>query len=382
MDNRIPFGALFINEWIKIWNRKRRLAIWATLVIVLIMVALAWQSQRQNFNSQQQQVAGLTQEISSLRQAMNAAPKKVRPSMRMQIQQLEQQLNSLKQNGGAIPSDSAQLSSLQSSLSQEPSFQRGGTLEQIAVIKYDQAHGILFNSGGDGGWRLVGQAFGSSAAIIYALLTVGLVGDSVAGEREQGTIAFLFLHTGSRPKAYLAKMAAAIAMVWSVVAAGAAATLLLGGLALGWGNPLGGQAVAVKVGEAALSNTHEVFPAVQVFHIIPQWSYDVLAVVLTMASLALVTSVLVAISRLFKSPTVSVIIGIVVVLSGMLVRLAGAVGMVDPMAYYPLLADFNGQLAQQNNSIANSLINGALVFALWALAATVYGAETFGKIEP
>ncbi len=373
------FWAIVQDELQKNWARRGRALIIALVLLVAGTGLFSWHTYHSFENSQQnsqQAVAQTRQQIARTEAEIKTAPPSKRAALKQEVAQDSAMLQQMQtSSGGAAVNEPAQIRSLASGLTSIPKDQRGPTLEQLMLARYRVAHGqSVYNPAVDGGWRLVGLVFSGQALILFALLAVVMASDAVSAELQSGTWGILLLHAPRRIQLYLAKWSAALITVWLWVAASAVGLFLLASALMGIGSPwsphvLGPRLVAVQQG----GGVPTVSVAVQNFHLIPQWSFDLLALGLAMLTLGGLVTVLMALSVLTRSTVWSLIIGVLLVISGIFAPILGHYGVYDPALSLPLMAVWTGSLALQDNILSFNMPTALLVTGLWACAALVAG---------
>ncbi len=276
-------------------------------------------------------------------------------------------------NGGTV-NERLQVQSLQKSLSTIPT-QRGSTLEQLALARYRVSHGIIYyNPAADSGMRLVGLVFGGDTIVLFALIAVVVASDTVSSELHSGTWGILLLHAPKRRQVYLAKWGAALLILWGFMIAATVGIFAFSSVLMGIGSTVAPHVVGtVTTLIPENAGPSLVLPAQQIFHIIPQWSYDLLALVLAMLTLGGFVTLLVSLSVVTRSTVWSLIIGVLVVMSGFFAPLLGPESVLDPAVSFPLISDWTGTLAMQDNVRALTLGTGLAVTIIWAVATLAVG---------
>ncbi len=138
---------------------------------------------------------------------------------------------------------------------------------------------------------------------------------------------------------------------------------------LGAGSAIMPHVVGLRLAVTPGSVSPQLRVPVQVFHILPQWSYDLAALGLAMLAMGSLVAIAVALSMLTRSTVFSLIVGAVLVLSMVLAHLAGPSALADPALHLPLIEDWTGTLAMQYDLIGMTLRNGLAVVLAWTLVA-------------
>lgn len=375
------FRAVFHNEIEKIWIKRGKALIMALIILVagvsLFSAHTAHQNDQQaieNAQNNRQAAAQMRQQMGQTQRALQSAPQAKKPALQQQMAQEQQALQQMHESNGGIVNERLQVQSLQTSLSTIPT-QRGSTREQLALARYRLSHGLTYyNPAADSGMRLVGLVFGGDSIALFALIAVVIASDTVSSELQSGTWGILLLHAPRRRQVYLAKWAAALVIVWGFMIAATGGIFAFGSVLMGIGNAAAPHVVGtVTTLIPQTGGPPLVVPAQQVFHIIPQWAYDLLALALALLTLGGFVTLLVSLSVVSRSTVWSLSIGILVVLSGFFAARLGPEGVLDPAVSFPLISDWTGTLAMQDNVRALSLGMGLAVTTIWAAGALAAG---------
>lgn len=367
------FAALYRNEVEKLVAHRGRLLWIALLVIALGGSFLVYHSQASQRHMMAQSLAAAHQQVTHDRQALKQATGPKKSALQRQLKADEQNLQQMKQQN-ENQNEVQLVRELKANLQQTPKAQRGSGLEQVATAQYLINHGITeYNPSAESGYRLVGQIFGGTALLVFALLTVGIGGDRVSQEIEAGTWGGLLLHAPARTKIYLAKLSASLTVVFGFLIASALVFFLLASLLFGLGSPMVPHVVGLHLTAQPGTVPPQLLVSRQAFHIIPQWLYDLSALGLALVALGVLTAIMVALSMAFRSTIVAFIVGAVMVISGVLVRNVGSLAVIDPVTHIALMKDWTGALAFQLGMKGLTLGIGLLVVGSWAVAAIGFG---------
>lgn len=380
-SNPPTFRAVFRNEIEKIWI-KRGKALIIALIILIAGVSLVsahtyhqnYQQETENAQNDQQAATQMRQQMAQTQRALKSVPQGKKRALQQQLTQQQQALQQIQESNGGTVNERLQVRNLQNSLSAIPT-QRGPLLEQLALARYRVAHGLLsYNPAADSGMRLVGLVFGGDTLVLFALMAVVIASDTVSSELHSGTWGILLLHAPRRRQVYLAKWAAALLFLWGFMLAAAVGIFAFSSVLMGVGSTLGPHVVGmVTTLLPQTAGPSLVVPAPQVFHIIPQWSYDLLALALAMLSLGGFVTLLVGLSVVTRSTVGALIIGVLVLISGFFAALVGPASLLDPAVSFPLISDWTGTLAMQDNARALTLGTGLAVTLIWAAASLAVG---------
>ncbi len=367
MTSHRLFPALLHNELEKIWAHRGKALIIAFIIIVFGGSFIAYKNYHGMQQSYQSSVSfAKTQVIQDQHQLAHLQGSQ-RRAMQVQLRAARSILKQAERNSFFSTNVAQQIASFQKSLKSTPARFQGVTREQLAMDHYRIHHGITqYHPSARGGYRLVGQVFAGSTMVLLALIALGISADRVSSEMESGTWGGLLLHAPRRRPVYLAKLAASLIATWSFMAAVAVGFFVTAGLLLGFGNPNNPHVVGIKLVVASQSSGTSVLTPVQPFHLIPQWSYDLLALGLAMLSIGALVCIFIALSMVTRSTVFSLIVGAILILSGVLARVAGSVSVIDPAVHLPLMADWTRLLAMQYNVAAWSLKTGLIVILGWA----------------
>jgi hypothetical protein len=372
------FHAVFRNEMEKIWARRGK-ALLAALIVLIAGAGLfslhTYQETQNNMQSMRQSVVQMRQQVDKTRRALQAAPAGKRAALRQQITQENLTIQQMEESSNTSVNERSQVRQLTPELSTLPVTQQGITMEQLALARYRISHGqSYYNPASDGGWRLVGLIFAGPAIMLFALLAVLIVSDTVSSELQSGTWGILLLHAPRRMQVYIGKWSAAVVTIWMFMAVTAHGIFAFGSALMGMGSSLAPHVlnprlVSMQTGGGFLT----VVPSAQVFHLIPQWSYDLLALGLAMLTLAGLATLLIALSVITRSTFWSLIIGVLVVLSSLFSVGLGHWAVLDPTLSLPLISEWTGAMAMQDNMLTLNVQMGMLVTVFWALAAMIAG---------
>lgn len=376
-QNQPLFWALFHNEIEKLWARRGKSLIIALILIVAGATLLAQHNEQQYLTQTQANIGGARQQVAQIRNLLAKAPANQKAQLTQQLQFAE---SALQQD---LPQGSkAEIASLASAVKTSAPSQKGTMLEQLALARYRLHHDVVGYAQANGGFRQPGLIFSGEAILLFALMAVAVASDIFSGELEGGTWGMLLLHAPRRGRVYFAKFSAALSVVWAFMVAAAIGLFGFGGLLMGFGSANAPHAVGVKITAFHEPGYTQVLPAIQAFHLVPQWSYDLMALGLAMLALGGFVSLLIALSILTRSTVLSLVIGVVMVLSGVFVaHLLGSLGVFDPALHFPLIADWTGSLATQNTLPSLSLGMGLAVTLVWALAAIIVGVWTIRRLD-
>lgn len=363
------FSALYRNELEKLWAHRGRTLVIVFLVMVLGGTFLIYHAQQASASAVQQSVAFQKAQVIQTRRQLRHATGKTKQMLQSQLQQQEQGIQQMEHQTNVVHVPQ-QVRSLEDGLKTTPAAFKGQALESLATDRYMVAHGLVtFNPQAENGWRIVGQVFSSAALLLFALLAVGISGDRISSEMEGGTWGILLLHAPRRVHIYLAKLLASVTVMWGFMIATAAGFFAAISAVMGVGSAMVPHVVGLHLTVAPGSVPPQLRVPVQVFHILPQWSYDLAALGLAMLALGSLVAIAVALSMLTRSTVFSLIVGAVLVLSMVLAHLAGRIALIDPALHLPLMEDWTGTLAMQYDLVGLTLRNGLLVVLTWALAA-------------
>ncbi len=367
------FAALYRNEVEKLMAHRGRLLWIAFLVIVLGGSFLVYHGQASQRQMMAQNLTMARQQVNHDRQALKHATGINKSALKSQLRADEKNLQQMQQQNGA-QNEVQLVKELKANLRQTPKQNRGSALEQVATAQYLIDHGMTeYNPSKQSGYRLVGDIFGGTALLIFALLAVGIGADRISQEVEAGTWGGLLLHAPVRTKIYLAKLCASLTVVFGFVIASAVVFFLLGSLLFGLGSPMVPHVVGIHLTAWPGTVPPQLAVPVQAFHIIPQWLYDLSALGLALVALSVLTAMMVALSMAFRSTIVAFIAGALLVISGVLTRSAGSLAVIDPATHIALIEDWTGALAFQMGMKGLTLGIGLLVVGCWALAAIGFG---------
>lgn len=373
--SRWPFGALYRNELEKLWAHRGRALLIAWVLIVGVGSFMAYQGYQNSQNNLRNAVAAARQQEAQVRLDLKQASGKQKVQLQSQLASLQSMVQQV-QSSGATVNTRREIKQLRTQLQGESGAARGSTLELLAQDQYRLAHGITnyhANVGGSSGLQLVGAAFSGMAVMVFAIVALGVAADRIAVEMEGGTWGPLLLHAPKRRQVYAAKLLAALTVVWVFMAAAALGFFLLGSWWMGMGTAMAPQVVGVNVHSQLLGTYTEMVILAQHFHIIPQWTFDLIALALSMLAEGGLVAIVMALSMVTRSTVFSLVLGVVLVLSGLAAHAFGMLAVLDPTVHLPLIADWTGALAQQYGVPNLSLANGLMVVGGWTAAAVAFG---------
>lgn len=383
-SNNPAWKAVFHNELEKLWAHRGRTLVIAFLLMVLGGTFLTYQS----YQSQQAQIAGSIRtahaEVVQWERQVRHATGAEKQQLEASIHGTQSYLRQAKAHGDAI-NEAQNLADLKVQSKHEPAgVPRGTTLEQLALARAMLAHGIKFdNPNVPTGFGFIGSVFASTAMLLFGLVAAGLASDRVSAELEGGTWGVLLLHAPRRATLYWGKLAASLVMTWLFMLAVAVGFFALISVVVGMG--VADTPVLVGVHVKVLQPHAPLAPTVQVFHTIPQWGYDLLAVGLAMLAVGALVTISLALSLLTRSTVFSLIVSAVLVISTVLAeivaRFAGWLAVIDPAVHLPLIGDWTGQLAMQYTLPALSLPVGMAVLLAWAAAALAAGVTLTRRLD-
>lgn len=374
------FGAIFRNELAKNWARRGRALIIALIILIAGAGLFSWHTYHQFENSQQntqQAVAQARKQLAQMQHQLTIAPASKRAALREAVMQQATMVQQMQEDNGGVLNERSQVKSLSSTLATLPTSQRGQTEEQLALARYRADHGQAFyNPAADSGWRLVGLIFSGQAVVLFALLAVLIASDAVSAELQSGTWGILLLHAPRRIQLYLGKWAAALATVWMFMVVAAVGIFIFGSALMGIGNPMAPHVLGPRLLTVSLPQdgpVPSVILAAQTFHLVPQWSYDLLALGLAVLTVGGLVTLLIALSVVTRSTVWSLILGVLVVISSLAIAALGKISALDPAVFFPLMSSWTGIMALQDNNAFLNIQTGLLVTAFWAAAALIAG---------
>lgn len=375
------FFVLYRNELEKLWVRRMWALIIALLVIVVGGTFIAYRSYQASQGQTQNAIAQIKIQISQEHSQLAHMHKgKSRQAVEQQLQSNQSILRQMEQN--PPPNTSTlnvrqQLSSLESSLKSIPSSQQGSTLQQIAIARYQLAHGItVYHPSDHAGYRIVGQIFGGTTMLLLALVALGLTGDRMSSEIEGGTLGSLLLHAPWRRSVYLAKLGAAVTVTWAFMAASAVGFFLMATALMGTGNPMNPHAVGLRLKMV----DGEISVPVQTFHLLPQWSYDLATFGLALLVMGTFVAIFLALSMVTRSTVFSLIVGAVLVISNILGHTLGPMAIANPAMFLPLMQVWTGQEPFDYQMLV-SLSTAMIVLLLWTAAALIAGLWSAQRLD-
>ncbi len=375
------FSALYRNELEKLWAHRGRTLVIAFLVMVLGGTFLVYHAQQASQSAVRQSIAFQKAQVVQLKNQVRHATGTEKQTLQSQLQQEQQSIYQMEHQTNTV-NVKQQIQGLESGLQKTPVAFKGETLESLALDRYMVAHGLShYNNQTENGFRIVGELFGGTAMLLFALLAVGISGDRISSEMEGGTWGVLLLHAPQRVKVYLAKLVAALTMMWGFMMASAIGFFAAVSVALGVGSAMVPHVVGLRLTVRPGTVPPQLTVPVQPFHILPQWSYDLIALALAMLAIGGLIAIAVALSMLTRSTVFSLIVGAVLVLSMVLAHVAGPMAIVDPALHLPLMGDWTGSLAMQYDMIGMTLRNGVIVLMLWVMAAVSFGVWSARRLD-
>jgi len=365
------FSALYRNELEKIWAHRGRALIIAFILIVGFGTFIVYHSYQGTVQAQNASIAaGKAQVAQDVHQLAHMS---VGPKRKAMLSQLTAARSELSQMNYVAVRVRSQVASLKASLSGTPGSLVGNTAEQLAMAQYRLDHGITYyHPGAHSGYRLVGQVFSGLAMLVFALVALGISADCVSAELEAGTWGGLLLHAPRRRHVYLAKLFAAVTATWAFVLASAMGFFVGGWALMGLGSALEPHVVGMALKVSQEGTLTQVRIPAQVFHILPQWRFDLVAVGLSMIALSGLVAIFVALSMGTRSTIFSFVVGTVLILSAVLAPHVGSLAIWDPAVHLPLISDWTRSLALEYNMATLSLKTGMTVVMAWLVAALVF----------
>ena len=363
--------ALYHNELEKLWVYRARVLIIAFVLILLGGMYVVYNNHQSAQVMQQQVIHMMHAQIIKLRQQIRHSSGHTKTMLQHQLQMQEQGLQHMvlqKQNLNVT----SQIKTLKTSLKHTPSASQGSSQEELTKYQFMASHGILsYNPGAESGFRLVGQVFSNPALFVFALLAIGLSADRISSEIEGGTFGNLLLHAPYRMKIYLAKLFASLTLIWGFMAACAVGFFAIGSAFFGIGFAEMPHVVGIRVN--ILGSPPQVQVPMQTFHLLSQWSYDLLAVFLSMIAISALVAIALTISLLIRSTLLTLIVGAMLVLSGGLSHIFGSLAIWDPVSQLTLMADWTRKATIQFSIHGFSLQSGLVVVLTWAAVAIIMG---------
>lgn len=364
--------ALYRNELEKLWVHRARVLVIALILIVLGGIYLVYNNQQSAQSMQQQTVSMMRSQNAKVRRQIQHSSGKTKAMLEKQLQMNEQGVRQMLSQHQTL-SVSSQIKTLKGSLSHTPPALQGSPRESLAQYRFMASHGIRsYNPTGNNGFRLVGQVFSNPALFVFALLGIGLGTDRISSEIEGGTLGSLLLHAPYRIKMYLAKLLAALTVIWAFMIASAIGFFAVGSAVFGMGSAEIGHVVGIRV-KIVPGAPGQVEVPVQAFHVLPQWSYDLLALLLAMIAIGGLVALALAISLFTRSTVLSLIVGALLVISGGLSHLLGSLAVWDPVAQLTLMEDWTRKTTMQFTMHGFSLASGLVVTLTWAALAIILG---------
>lgn len=385
-ENKRPhlFWALLHNELEKLWAHRGRTLIIALALLVLGGSFLTWHGQQSQQHAIQSYITQMRTQVAQDHKMIAHASSGQKQALESRLQNDQQALKAAESQGinGAV-NVRAEIHAYQASLKSTHGSNRGNDMEQLALMQYRIHHGIkTYSPGVENGFHLTGAVFGGLALVLLALVGLILSSDTVSSELEAGTWGVLLLHAPRRRLVYLAKLGASLTTVWSFMVASAIGFFVVGGLLMGFGGAEAPHAVGLRVLAIHQGPSIQVLPAIQTFHILPQWSYDIMALVLAMLAIGGLVALFIAVSMATRSTVISMIVGAVVTVSGLMAgHLAGSLAIVDPAFHLPLMADWTRTTAMQNGIPSASLATGLIVVLAWSAAAVLFSVWYARKLD-
>ncbi|MCL5972227.1 MAG: ABC transporter permease subunit [Firmicutes bacterium] len=374
------FLILYRNELEKLWAWRMRALIIALVVIVVGGTFIAYQNYHASQAQAETNIAQLKSQIAQERsQLAHMHSGKSTQILEQQLQGTQSALRQMEQNppNTGIENVRQQLATLKSSLKNTPSSQQGNTLQQIAIARYQLAHGITtFHPNDHGGYRIVGQIFGGTTMLLFGLVALGLTGDRVSSEIESGTLGSLLLHAPWRRSIYLAKLGTALTVTWAFMAASAVGFFLMASALMGTGHPMNPHAVGVHLKMV----DGEISVPVQTFHLLPQWSYDLTAFGLALLAIGAFVAIFLALSMVTRSTVLSLIVGAVLIISNILGHTLGPLAVANPAMFLPLMQVWTGQEAFDYQMLV-SLGTAFMVLLAWTAAALLVGLWSARRLD-
>ncbi len=371
MPNHSIGMALYHNELEKLWVYRARVLIIAFVLILLGGMYVVYNNHQSAQVMQQQVIHMMHAQIIKLRQQIRHSSGHTKTMLQHQLQMQEQGLQHMvlqKQNLNVT----SQIKTLKTSLKHTPSASQGSSQEELTKYQFMASHGILsYNPGAESGFRLVGQVFSNPALFVFALLAIGLSADRISSEIEGGTFGNLLLHAPYRMKIYLAKLFASLTLIWGFMAACAVGFFAIGSAFFGIGFAEMPHVVGIRVN--ILGSPPQVQVPMQTFHLLSQWSYDLLAVFLSMIAISALVAIALTISLLIRSTLLTLIVGAMLVLSGGLSHIFGSLAIWDPVSQLTLMADWTRKATIQFSIHGFSLQSGLVVVLTWAAVAIIMG---------
>lgn len=366
-------GALYRNEWTKLWARRGRALVIFFLVIVGAGSFLAYHADQQNQYNYQANLNAMRSQLASQKQALSKAPAAQKPALHQQIQQMTRAIKSMAAQGSSgVTNEKRRIQSTQHALKSAPASSKGLLEEQLAQSRYAVAHGILhYHTLANSGFRFTGQVFSGMGVDLFALVALMLSADVIASETERGTWGILLLHAPIRGRVYVSKVLASITMMTGFMAASACGLWGLGSLLMGAGHADAPEAVGVIMKQ--FPHLAMIQPISQVFHIIPQWQYDGLALLLSSMGMGALMLLVIALSAWLRSTVFTLVIGALMVLSVIFVHFLPGIAPYDLAVNFALMADWTGQNAMQYGTPHLTLGLGGAVTMGWALLSTAVG---------
>lgn len=384
-SNHHLWGALLRNEWEKIWAHRGRALVIVWMLIVVGGVWIAYHSEQSAQQGYHANMVSLQAQIQSWRHQEIGASRQTRRLLQSQIAGAQTTLQQMQSSVRGV-NEVTTIPVLKQELKTALKSSRGEILEQLALAQDMVAHGIdQARPSAGNGIDLVGSVFSGTALLLFALVAVGLSSDRISSELEGGTWGGLLLHAPRRAQLYTAKLLAAVTTVWAFMAAAALGFFGLASLVMGIGPVNAPVVVGLRQTLSTNPNFAGLMIPVQTFHLMPQWRYDLWALVLSMLALGVLVSLFVGLSVVTRSTVFSFIVSTVIVLSGVLAavvaRAASWLVVIDPAVHLPLAADWTGRLAQQYTLPALTLRTGSVVLAVWAVVAIAVGVWATRRLD-
>ncbi len=364
--------ALYRNELEKLWAHRARVLLIAFILIVLGGSFIVYNSHQSAKTMQRQTIAMMQSQVATLHHQIKQSSGTHKAMLVTELKGDEQGLRQMTSQHNTL-NVASQIKMLKTELKHSPLASQGPDREELAQYQSMASHGIRsYNPNAENGFRLAGQVFSNPAMMVFALLAVGLAADRISSEVEGGTLGGLLLHAPYRLKVYLAKLLASLTVIWGFMAAAAVGFFIAGSAFFGSGSAQVPHVVGIRVNILPGSPAQVQVP-VQTFHLLPQWSYDLLSLALAMIAMGALVAIALMISILTRSTVIALIIGALLVVSGALSHLLGFFAAWDPVVQLPLMADWTRKATAQFSIHGFSLESGLMVVFTWTAAAIVVG---------
>lgn len=373
MTSRRLFPALFHNELEKIWAHRGRVLIIAFILLVFGGSFIAYRNYEGTQKAYRSEISSAESQVSQIKGQLAHAQGSQKKALQAQLQVPETILQQAHQNSLGTIQVRPQMANLKQSIKTAPAPFKGNSEEQLAMDQYRLQHGITqYQPTSHGGYRLVGQVFSGLTMILMALVALAISADRVSSEFEAGTWGGLLLHAPKRRPVYLAKLSASLIVIWSFMVAAAVGFFVVAGLLMGFGSPDNPHVVSLKVSTVGQPAPGQLVIPVQHFHMLPQWSYDLLSLGLAMLAIGALVSIFLALSMVTRSTVFSLIVGAVLVLSDVLAHAVGSLALIDPAIHLPLMSEWTRSLAMQYNMASLSLQTGLAVLLGWTTVSILF----------